>query len=331
MQTIYRFSGGDLTELRHDYGDLVKREFYDGELETEARADLSLTAQKAMSYPISLLRMTSNSSISYRRNWQHIRANKSGVRVIWFVRRGTCQLVRSRGSITVKAGECAIIDSSVPFHARMQPDDEQFEVVYAIVPAHLFVSHLAVAADLEEPLALDYANRESVVRLLDLLCDLGENIGARTAEPLAAAFLEALSERVREVSDCLSPRERNSNLRLADIKAHILRNLTNPDLNYEDVAAQCGISSRYLYYLLKADNTTFARLVWSQRLEKAREWLSSQELTNYAIREIAFMAGFKDAAHFSRIFKTTFGASPKEYRTEALKKAQGTAVDKALN
>lgn len=331
MHTIYRFSGGDLSELRHDYGDLVKREFYDGELETEARADFSLTAQKAMSYPISLLRMISNSAISYRRNWHHIRGNKSGVRVIWFVRRGTCQLVRSRGSLTVRAGECAIIDSGVPFHAKMQPDDEVFDVVYAIVPAHLFMSHLAAAAELEEPLALDYANRESVVRLLDLLCDLGEKIGARTAEPLAAAFLEALSERVREVTECLSPRERNSNLRLADIKAHIMRNLTNPDLNYEDVAAQCGISSRYLYYLLKADNTTFARLVWSQRLEKAREWLASAELSHYAIREIAFMAGFKDAAHFSRIFKTTFGASPKEYRSDAMKKAQGAPVDKVLN
>ncbi len=325
METIYRFAGEDLSELQNGYGELVRREFYDGDLGADMRQGFCLTAQKALCHPISLLRMLSNSAITYRRGWEHIRGNKSGVRVIWFVRRGSVQFVRSRGSITVNAGECAILDSGVPFHAKAMTDGERFDLVQAIVPAHLFMSHLSVAAELDEPLALDYANRESVVRLLDMLCDLGEKIGPRTAEPLVAAFLEALSERVREVTECITPRERNSNMRRADIKAHIMRNLTDPDLSYDDVAAQCGISSRYLYYLLKADNTTFAKLVWTQRLEKAREWLSSGELTNYAIREIAFMAGFKDAAHFSRIFKTTFGCSPKQYRAEAKTRSQGPA------
>ena len=98
--------------------------------------------------------------------------------------------------------------------------------------------------------------------------------------------------------------------------------LSDPQLSTAMVARGCGISPRYLYYLLKADNTTFSKLVWSQRLEKAREWLASKELLEHPIREIAFMAGFKDAAHFSRIFKAAFGTSPKDYRTEARKQAE---------
>lgn len=318
METIYRFNGQDMSELRSGYGDLIRREFYDGDLGADICENFCLTAQKAMSHPMTLFRTLSNSGISYRRGWEHIRANKTGVRVIWFVRRGAVQLIRSRGSVTIKAGQFTIIDSGVPFNAKASTDGESFDFVHAIVPAHLFMTHLPSAADLEDPLALDFADRESVVRLLDLMCDLGHDLGPASAEYLVAAFLEALAERLRDATENLSAQERNSSMRLADIKACILRNLTDPDLNYDSVAAQCGISSRYLYYLLKADNTTFAKLVWSQRLEKAREWLASADLANYAIREIAFMAGFKDAAHFSRNFKTAFGASPKQYRINAM-------------
>ena len=322
MQKIYTFAGDNMNELHRGYSDIVKREFYDGELETEARDDFVLTAEKALSHPISLIRMVSNSAISYRREWRHIRNNKTGLRVIWFVRRGMVQLVRSRNTYTIRAGEWGIIDSGVPFHAKAITDGEQFDVLYALVPAHLYLSHLSIAANLDTPLALDYANRESVVRLLDLLIDLGNELSSNTAEPLVGAFLESLADRVRDVTEWVPARQRNADMRLAEIKAHIMRNLTDPDLSYEDVAAQCGISPRYLYYLLKADNTTFSKLVWSQRLEKAREWLASKELLEHPIREIAFMAGFKDAAHFSRIFKAAFGTSPKDYRTEARKQAE---------
>lgn len=330
MQTIYHYSGGGAPEIQRAYADIIRREFYDGDLDTESRPDLYLTTQKALAHPITLLRTVCNSGITYRRGWDHIRRNKTGVRVIWFVRRGSVQFVRSRKNLVVRAGECAILDSSIPFHAKSSTDGEVFEAVQAIVPAHLFLSHLSMAAELDAPLTLDYANRESAVRLLDMLCDLGSRITAKVAEPLVAAFLETLSERVREITDCRTPRERNSNMRLSDIRAYIMRNLTDPDLNYEDVAAQCGISTRYLYYLLKADNTTFSKLVWSQRLEKAKEWLGSPDLSSHAICEIAFMAGFKDAAHFSRIFKANFGVSPKQYRTEALSRPQEEAAPPRL-
>jgi AraC-like DNA-binding protein len=101
---------------------------------------------------------------------------------------------------------------------------------------------------------------------------------------------------------------------LADIQNYISRNLTNPDLSYDEVAAKCGISPRYLCHLLKANNTSFSHLMWSQRLPKARDWLASGPLHDYPIHEIAFMAGFKSAAHFSRMFKSTYGYTPKEFR-----------------
>lgn len=314
MQTIYSYSGSDFDELDRTYADVVRQEFYDGDLTTEHRENVDLTVQKALAYPMSLVRVISNSGISYRRAWHHIRANKVGVRVIWFVRKGSLQIVRSRNTCIVQAGECAILNSCSPFYASAVTDGETFDAVQAIVPAHLFLSHLSTASGFDAAFAVNFDDREVIVKLLDLLFGDGEALSPNAAEPLVAAFLEAIADKVGNLTDAPPRRQKIIDLRLADIKTYIMKNLTDPDLSYDQVAAKCGISPRYLCYLLKADDTSFSKLVWSQRLPKARDWLVAHEWQEYPIQEIAFMAGFKSAAHFSRMFKSAYGCSPKEYR-----------------
>jgi AraC family transcriptional activator of tynA and feaB len=66
--------------------------------------------------------------------------------------------------------------------------------------------------------------------------------------------------------------------------------------------------------VLRANDTSFSDLLWSQRLPKARQWLVADPYRRYTIHKISSMAGFKSAAHFSRMFKSAYGVSPKEYR-----------------
>ena len=66
--------------------------------------------------------------------------------------------------------------------------------------------------------------------------------------------------------------------------------------------------------MLKANDTSFSDLLWNLRLFKARDWLLSDAFRQYPIHKIACMSGFKSAAHFSRMFKFSYGVSPKEYR-----------------
>jgi AraC family transcriptional regulator, positive regulator of tynA and feaB len=102
--------------------------------------------------------------------------------------------------------------------------------------------------------------------------------------------------------------------RFADIRECIQKYVTCPDLSSEWVAQYCGISPRYLCYVLKANETCFSELLWSERLPKARDWLVCDAFRQYPIHKIACMAGFKSAAHFSRMFKSAYGVSPKDYR-----------------
>ncbi|WP_421527179.1 helix-turn-helix domain-containing protein [Pseudomonas brenneri] len=57
-----------------------------------------------------------------------------------------------------------------------------------------------------------------------------------------------------------------------------------------------------------------SELLWSKRLEKSREWLLILDKKHYGISEIALLTGFKSAAHFTRMFRESYGLAPSEFR-----------------
>jgi AraC-like DNA-binding protein len=92
------------------------------------------------------------------------------------------------------------------------------------------------------------------------------------------------------------------------------RNLSNPDLNVAAVARACGISTRYLCAILKSHDIRFSEVLWKSRLERTKAWLKSDNMRHVSITKIAYMAGFKSAAHFSRMFKQVMSVTPGEFR-----------------
>jgi AraC-like DNA-binding protein len=189
-----------------------------------------------------------------------------------------------------------------------------FESALAVVPEHLILSRMPWAKNLTTCFEVDAGHRPVVTSLLELLCFEGDRLSRRAADPLTEAFLESLSE---GVGDKIAGALRSCSLvdrRFADIRQCIQKYVTCPDLTSEWVAQYCGISPRYLCYVLKANDTCFSELLWSERLPKARDWLVCDAFQQYPIHKIACMAGFKSAAHFSRMFKSAYGASPKDYR-----------------
>lgn len=101
---------------------------------------------------------------------------------------------------------------------------------------------------------------------------------------------------------------------LAHIRKVIEQNLTDPCLSPTMVAGLCGLSSRHLHRLFKAEGISFGEWVRKRRLTEARRQLADKRFCNQSIIQIAFHWGFNDAAHFSRAFKEEFGQSPRHYR-----------------
>jgi len=315
MQRVFSTQSEASHDLVTTWARLSEREFFDGDLEVDPDGRLEFSFDKALAYPVSLTRLSTRCNLAYRRAWRHIRSNKIGSRVIWFVSKGTLRIARSQGSCEVAEGRAAIVDSSSPFHAKAVPGpDGQYESIQLTVPAHMFLAHLQNADKLTEPFNLGTPQGQVVHRLLDVLLTDGERMSQRAVKPLVESLLEAISDCLGDRGAAVSGRQRLADKRLSDIKNYILMNLSDPELCYDRVAANCGISPRYLCYVLKSHNTSFSELLWKNRLPRARDLLLSPAARDFPIHEIAFMCGFKSAAHFSRMFNAAYGCPPRQFR-----------------
>jgi transcriptional regulator GlxA family with amidase domain len=92
--------------------------------------------------------------------------------------------------------------------------------------------------------------------------------------------------------------------------------LQDPTLGPASIARAYAMSVRALHALFEEAETSVAGLVRSERLSRCLEDL--QRPNGGSVTDIAFRWGFCDAAHFSRVFKRTFGSTPSETRHAAL-------------
>lgn len=325
MQTVYAYSGRDLAESRRALSLMVRNEFTDGDIEIQpAGGEVRSIIRKGSSQPVLFMRSLNGADISFRRCWHHIRARRAAVRLLYFIFQGEMRVVSPGGSHAVKPGQCIFINADEPFYSGTFIGERgTFECGLAVVPEHLVLSQMPWAKSLNAPFEIGAEHRPVVTGLLDLLCSEGDCLRARTAESLAAGFLQSVSDAMNDQIAASAQPESLMERRFADIQACIRKYLTCADLTCEQVAQYCGISPRYLCYVLKANETSFSDLLWGQRLPKARDWLVADAYRRYPIHKIASMAGFKSAAHFSRMFKSAYSLSPKEYRAS---RAAGVSI-----
>lgn len=85
-------------------------------------------------------------------------------------------------------------------------------------------------------------------------------------------------------------------------------------LDAQTVADASGISRRYLHLLFTEAGTSFATLLMTLRLERAKQFLSDPRFTSESIGEIASRCGFREPSHFARRFRAEFGAAPAAFR-----------------
>lgn len=135
-----------------------------------------------------------------------------------------------------------------------------------------------------------------------------------TLELLAAAF------RANSSKDNHTPRKKLQNRVLQYIEAR----LGDADLTPAAIAEANGISTRYLYLLFNTQGLSVAGWVRQRRLARCRAALESQHDIK-TVSEIAHSWGFSDAAHFSRLFKSAYGASPISFRASS---KRGNALDR---
>ena len=89
--------------------------------------------------------------------------------------------------------------------------------------------------------------------------------------------------------------------------------LADRELSPATVAAAHHMSVRSLHKLFEEEPVTVAALIRRRRLERCRADLVGTDRT---VASVAARWGFLDPAHFSRLFKATFGYSPAALRSQ---------------
>ena len=97
------------------------------------------------------------------------------------------------------------------------------------------------------------------------------------------------------------------------IMEYVRTHLREPDLNAGRIAAEHHMSVRQLYRILAADGISLGDWIRARRLEECRKDLASTGAGDL-VSVVARRWGFTDASSFARMFRATFGMSPREWR-----------------
>jgi AraC-like DNA-binding protein len=108
------------------------------------------------------------------------------------------------------------------------------------------------------------------------------------------------------------PVSRHADRLFARIRSVIKDRCADPDFGPADVAAEMGLSLRYVQKLLTARGSTCSELVYSKRLDHAAHLLElrASHGTGQPLNEIAYASGFRNYTHFARRFRHRFGHAP---------------------
>lgn len=150
-------------------------------------------------------------------------------------------------------------------------------------------------------------------RLDDMDGVLAQRLEANVLDLLATTLGYASDAQRKDILSCGTKDEH-----LRRIKLFIRRNLGDECLAPDWIAAAHQISTRYLHMLFADESTSISRYIQQLRLESCRAALTDSAYLDFSVSEIAYQFGFKDASHFSRVFKNEFGATPARYRRDML-------------
>jgi AraC-like DNA-binding protein len=94
---------------------------------------------------------------------------------------------------------------------------------------------------------------------------------------------------------------------------------TNLSLSLKEISQSLNVHPAYLSreFSKYFDDLSFGDYIRKLRIEKAIQLLNT---TKYSLSEIAYLTGFSDQSHFTRIFKKQTGKNPLSYKKELAKR-----------
>jgi AraC-like DNA-binding protein len=221
---------------------------------------------------------------------------------------GRSTLIQNDCVAELAVGEIALVDSAQPVTYFSQNRPGRWLSLH--LPRQALISHLGLepeggssrrggtlAGRLLYRLILDAVNEgdsSAAVAEPHMQLVIYDLLGALFAAPALPATSSQTDKLFKRVSGIIKSR------------------FADPDIGPCEVAAEAGISLRYLQKLFTVRGSTCSHFIQSIRLDHAARLLQRRALIKRGqpLSEIGYACGFRDYTHFARVFRRRFGHPP---------------------
>ena len=222
---------------------------------------------------------------------------------------GGSTIIQDDRVVDVAGGDIVLLDSTRPVTSVPEAEHRYAQWLSLQLPRQNLVSHLgfepqgaacgrqqAPAARLFRQLALDpVSDAEPTFASADRFMPLVvyDLLGALFAPPAP-------------------PGSRHNDKLFMRVCGIIKDRFADPDISPREVAAEAGISLRYLQKLFTVRGSTCSDHISSLRLDHAAHLIERRALmkTGQPLGDIAYACGFRDYTHFARSFRQRFSTTP---------------------
>ncbi|QYM75794.1 helix-turn-helix domain-containing protein [Leucobacter luti] len=244
---------------------------------------------------------------------ENIADGGSGYYKVSLLLAGSSILVQDGRELVMRAGDLSVYDTSRPYSLLF---GEEFRNLIMMFPKDRIDLPIPFTEQLTA-VSLGNENRGLAPVVSAFLSQFPAQLApldSRVRAKLAHTSLDLMGTLFSSILDA-DPAQRDPHqVLLQKITAYIDLHLASAELSPGSIAAAHYISTRHLHALFRQAETTVSTWIRERRLERCRTDLLDPVLADRTVSAIASRWGFPDAAHFSRVFKAAYGASPSELR-----------------
>jgi AraC-like DNA-binding protein len=252
-----------------------------------------------------------------RRTSKHIAGTDAGYLKVGIQISGVSVVSQGGQNITLRPGDFILYDTARPYQIRGAGSFHMQTLMFARDSLRLSSSQLEwlttrQVSGREGLGSLVAQYLAGLARQLDTVGSGSWHLADATLDLLAAAFAEQLAH--TGTTD-IGNGEAGLLLR---VRTYIEHRLDHPDLDVASIATAHHVSIRKLQKLFADQEQTVTGWIRNRRIEHCRRDLANPALAERTLNSIAANWGLFDPAYFSRLFKSTYGLPPREYRIRAL-------------
>jgi AraC-like DNA-binding protein len=225
--------------------------------------------------------------------------------------------VMSRRDVTAMLGPGDFVVVTNDASIRFERNDDALIMLIHVAAGAIGPYRARLAAADAQVWRGDRGTAVLVARLLDGLVAELEHLNPVYPGQLArhlVGFIAMACDEGARVSELHCDRMYDANVERA--KEFIEINLGDLDLAPNHVARAMNVSIRTLHRAFERESVSVAGWIRWRRLEHCRAELADRARDHEAVGSIGARWGFWDAAHFSKLFKSHFGVSPRAYRSQ---------------